>query len=123
MPLINSPKTIVKIGRYDLPLKDAVRKFEEPLTLFPIGFGNTVKYRILKNNENPYLLIVSQKKEMIIDTKTGHNTILTVTSRSHKMNSDISQKFQEQTGMIFNIPVPDYMINIFKILNLALPTF
>jgi|SRR3989344_5067296 len=103
---MKTPQTLVRVGRYDNPLEEAVRKFKEPLTNIPVGLGNTIKYATFKESEEPYLLIVSQQKDKLV-TAAGYNVMLTVTSYSNSRNQQVANQFERETGIDLSIDVPE----------------
>lgn len=108
------PETLVRIGRYDSPLAVAVKKSFEKLEQTNLGLGNTVKYLTFNRENEPYLLTVAQQKNMAPDSITGHNTLLCVVSYSDKLNKDVADYFEEETGMQLNMDVPDYIKQTLK---------
>lgn len=115
-------QTLVRVGRYDNPLEEAVKRFSEPLQPALMGLGNIVKYATFKEGADPYLLIVSQQKYSLMTT-TSYNTILSVTSYSEKMNQDIAKKFEDETGMNLNMYVPEPLRIIFAMMDLSFKAF
>lgn len=103
----NIPQTLVKVGRYDKGLDEAVKTFQERLEHISFGLGNTIKYAFYKTI-NPYLLMVSQQKDLILTS--GYNTMLTVTSYSHSINREVTEKFERETGISLNVGVPEYLM-------------
>ena len=104
----NIPQTLVRVGRFDNPLEEAVRGFRESLEPVPIGLGNTVKYATFKEATEPYLLMVSQQKERLV-SPSGYNVILTVTSYSDKRNQQVAEQFEKETQMDLNIEFPEWL--------------
>ena len=86
------PQTLVKVGRFDNPLEEAVRKYPEPLTNVPIELGDVVKYMLFKKIEEPFLLMVSQRKDRLVTAE--YNVMLTVTSYSDSKNQQVAGRFE-----------------------------
>ena len=104
----NSPQTLVRVGRYDKGLDDAVRGFRERLEPISFGLGNTVKYAFYQEGDSPYFLMVSQQLDRIV-TPAGYNVILTVTSYAPSRNRDITEQFERETGISLNVTVPEQL--------------
>jgi hypothetical protein len=102
------PQVLVRVGRFDNSLEDAVKKCTEPLTRARFGLGNTIKYAIFKESAEPYFLMVSQQKERIVNPM-GYNVILTVASYSDSRNQQVASQFEKETGMNLGISVPDFL--------------
>lgn len=117
-----TPQTLVKVGKYDSPLEVAVRNFSEQLEHISFGLGNTVKYVMFKETEEPYLLMVSQQKDRLV-TPPGYNLILTVTSYSDVRNQEIAQQFSKQTGIPLDINIPEQLKKHFAMMNLTFSAF
>lgn len=118
----NTPQTLVKVGRFDDSLEDAVKSFEEQLEPVPIGLGNTIKYAIFKEAEEPYLLMVSQQKERLL-TPPGYNVILTVTSYSDNRNEQVAEQFEKETNMNLNIEAPEWLKKHSEMMGLSFQVF
>ena len=116
------PQTLVKIGRYDLSLEEAVKKFSEPSHSTPFGSGNTIKYATFKSCERPYLLMISQQKDKILHP-AGYNIIVTATSYYSSINQEAVNQFQRETGIDLNIPVPNFLIKQSYSINLCFSAF
>ncbi|HEA46528.1 MAG TPA: hypothetical protein ENH99_01980 [Candidatus Pacearchaeota archaeon] len=97
------PETLVKVGLYQDPLSDAVKRSSEDLFEIPFGSGDNIKYVSL--NKGPYFLMVSQPKDRI-PSPAGYNVILSVVSRSLDRNREIADKFERETGIDLGLEVP-----------------
>ena len=117
-----TPQTLVRAGRFDSPLEEAVKKFEEPLTKVPMGLGNTVKYATFKESEESYLLMVSQQRDRQT-TSFGYNVLLTVTSYSDSRNQQVADKFENETGIDLSIDVPEPLKRQFAMMGLSFQVF
>ncbi len=104
----NIPQTLVRVGRFDNPLEEAVRSFGESLEPVPIGLGNTVKYATFKEAAEPYLLMVSQQKDRLV-SPSGYNVILTVTSYSEQRSQQVAEQFERETEIDLNVDVPEWL--------------
>ena len=120
--MIKNPQTLVKVGRYDNPLEEAVRRFREPLTSVQVGLGNTIKYATFKEAEEPYLLMVSQQKNKLV-TSAGYNVILTVTSYSEDRNRKIAHQFETETRISLDLEVPEQLKRHFMMMNMSFSAF
>ncbi len=116
------PQTLVRAGRFDNSLEEAVKKFEEPLTNVQIGLGNTVKYAVFKEAEEPYLLMISQQKDKQT-SDGGYNVLLTVTSYSDSRNQQVADKFENETGIDLSINVPETLKKHFAMMGLSFQVF
>jgi len=116
------PKTLVKVGRFDGSLEDAVEKFREPLTNVKLGLGNTIKYATFRQGEEPYLLMVSQQKDRIL-TPAGYNVILTVTSYLDSRNKQVADQFEKETGINLNVNVMEQLIRQSQIIGMSFQLF
>lgn len=116
------PQTLVRVGRFDNPLEDAVKSFKEPLEPVPIGLGNTVKYATFKEAEEPYLLMVSQQKDRLV-TSAGYNLILTVTSYSDSRNHQVAEQFEKETHMDLSIEVPKWLKRHLTMMGMSFQVF
>lgn len=119
---MRAPQTLVRAGRYDISLEEAVKRFREPLTSVPLGLGNTVKYATFKKAEEPYLLMVSQQKDKIV-TAAGYNVMLTVTSYSDSINQLVADQFERETKIDLNIEVPEQIRRHFALMGMYLQVF
>jgi hypothetical protein len=63
------------------------------------------------------LLVVSHAGGNFVNPYTGYNTQLTVTSYSGELNQEIYDKFQQQTGISLDLPVPDELAQQFRALK------
>ncbi len=117
-----TPQTLVRLGRFDNPLEEAVKKLSEPLTNVPLGLGNTVKYATFKEATEPYLLIVSQQKDKLL-AAPGHNVILTVTSYSDSRNQQVADQFENETGIDLSIGVPEQLRRLSAIIGMSFLVF
>ncbi len=120
MVAINEPITLVRVGIFNGDLGEAVKKFSEKLVYLPMGLGNTNKYSFFKECEIPYWLTVCQQKDKQ-DTSFGYNSHLTVTSYLNKRNKEIADKFEDETGIKLDVPVPEDLNKHFQFLNIAFP--
>lgn len=118
----NIPQTLVRVGRFDNPLEEAVRGFGESLEPVPIGLGNTVKYATFKEATEPYLLMVSQQKERLVNS-AGYNVILTVTSYSDKRNQQVAEQFEKETHIDLGIEVPEWLKRNTSMMNMSFQVF
>jgi|SRR3989344_4404814 len=119
---MKTPQTLVRVGRYDNPLEDAVKRFGEPLTNVPVGLGNTVKYSTFKEAQEPYLLMVSQQKDRLV-TVAGYNVILIVTSYSDKRNQKVAEQFEKETQMDLSVEVPEWLKRNSTIMGMSFQVF
>lgn len=119
---MSTPQTLVRVGRHNGPLEEAVRKFREPLTNVPVGLGNTIKYATFKESEEPYLLMVSQQKGKY-RTAAGYNVILTVTSYSDSRNQQVADQFERETEIGLSLGVPEQLKSHFVMMNLSFRVF
>ena len=117
-----TPQTLVKVGRFDNSLEDAVRKFGEQLTYIPVGLGNTVKYATFKEAEEPYLLMISQQIDKIV-TAAGYNVILTITSYSDSRNQNVADQFERETGVDLSVDVPEQLKRQFALMGRSFQVF
>ncbi len=108
MVTTRNAQTLVRVGRDDNPLEEAVKKFREPLTNVPLGLGNTVKYATFKEAKEPYLLMVSQQKDKLV-TAAGYNVMLTITSYSGSKNQQVADQFEKETGIDLSLEVPEWL--------------
>ena len=122
MYIKSTPQTLTRAGRFDNPLEEAVKGFTEPLELITFGLGNTVKYAVFKEAEEPYLLMVSQQKDRLT-TPAGYNVLLTITSYSDKKNKQVAEQFENETRIPLNIAVPEWMKEQNQIINLSFQVF
>ncbi len=120
MVSIKTPQTFVRVGAFRGSLEGAIRSFSEKLLPIPLGLGNTVKYGLFKETEEPYLLIVSQQKEQLLNP-AGYNVILTVTSYSEKRNQEVARQFEGETGLDLGLEVPEYLRRNFEVMNRSFP--
>ena len=122
MGSIKTPQTLVRVGAFRGLLEEAIRSFSETLLPIRLGLGNTVKYGLFKEIEEPYLLIVSQQKERVLNP-AGYNVILTVTSYSEKRNQEIAIQFEGETGLDLGLEVSEYLRRNFELMNGSFPVF
>jgi len=99
------PQTLVRVGRFDKPLKDAATRSHERLEPAKFGLGNTTKYATFSQGSPHYLLMVSQQKAKV-RTAAGYNVILTVTSRSDEQNKEVVDRFESETKIPLDLSVP-----------------
>ena len=118
----NIPQTLVRVGRFDNSLEEAVRGFGESLESIPIGLGNTIKYVIFKEATKPYLLIVSQQKKRLVSSP-GYNVILTVTSYSNSRNQQVAEQFEKETHIDLDVEVPEWLKRNSVIINRSFQVF
>lgn len=118
----NTPQTLVRVGRFDSSLEEAVKGFRERLEPVPIGLGNTVKYAMFKEAEESYLLMVSQQKDRLINP-AGYNVILTVTSYSDRRNQQVSEQFEKETTIGLNIEVPEWLKRNSEMMGMSFQVF
>src|SRR3989344_2329514 len=114
------PQTLIKGARFDSPLEEAVKGFTEPLVHIQSGLGNVTKYAVF--NKKPYLLVVSQQIDKLLSHQ-GYNVLLTVTSYSEQVNNGVKIRFENETGIIFNIEVSESLKERSEIFNFVLPIF
>jgi|SRR3989344_8576078 len=119
---MKTPQTLVRVGRYDNSLEEAVKRFTESLVSVPVGLGNTVKYAILKKSEESYLLMVSQQKDKLV-TVAGYNVMLTVTSYSDSRNQQVADQFERKTGIDLGIDVPDHIRRQSNLMGMSFQVF
>jgi len=100
------PKTLVRLGRFDLSLEEAVKRCAIKLTKAGMLLGNTVRYATFQEHPQNYLLMVSQQIDRIV-SGGGHNTMLTVTSYHPLLNNEVADRFEGETGLYLNLAVPD----------------
>ena len=117
-----NPQTLVKSGRYDYPLEEAVKKFREKLEPIAEILGNTVKYATFNQSQEPYLLIVSQQKHRLV-TPLGYNVLLTIASRSEQRNKEISDQFELDTGIDLCIEIPESLRRMYDIIGMTFMVF
>ena len=122
MVKITEPETLTRMGVFNRDLGEAVKKFSERLVYLPAGLGNTNKYILFKEENDPYLLIASQQKDKIL-SPSGYNTILTITSYSDKFNQEVAGKFEKETEIKLNAQVPDSWKAFYQYMNLAFQAF
>ena len=120
--IYRTPQTLVRVGRFDSQLEEAVRKCTEPLTNVPVGLGNTVKYATFKEAEEPYLLMVSQQKDRLVNS-AGYNVILTVTSYSERRSRQVSEQFERETGINLNVEVPEWLKRNSSMMDMSFQVF
>jgi len=119
---MKTPQTLVRVGRHDNALEEAIRKFKEPLINIPVGLGNTVKYATFKEAEEPYLLMVSQQKDRLVNS-AGYNVILTVTSYSELRNQQVAEQFERETKMDLNVEVPEWLKRNLGMMGISFQVF
>ncbi|MEM3074637.1 MAG: hypothetical protein QW727_01705 [Candidatus Pacearchaeota archaeon] len=108
MASIKTPQTLVRVGAFKGSLEGAIRSFSEKLLPIPLGLGNTVKYGLFKETEEPYLLMVSQQKDRLVNS-AGYNVILTVTSYSEQRSRQVAEQFERETEIDLNLEVPEWL--------------
>jgi hypothetical protein len=108
--------TLVKVGKLDNPLEEAVKKSRESFIQIPLNLiANAIKYASV--NKSPYyMLMVSQNKDKSLSSK-DYNTILTATSYSNKINTEIAEKFEYDIGMTLHMQVPEFLQKNFDIMS------
>jgi hypothetical protein len=112
------PRTLVRVGRYDNHLEEAVARLSVPLNKVSGGLGNTVKYFTFNRTQNPYLLMVSQQKDKIL-SPSGYNVMLSVTSYSDLMNHEVANRFERESGIDLDVDVPEQVKRQFELLSIA----
>lgn len=123
MGIIEHPETLAKFSLYNGRLEEAVSRLTNPLKIVEFGLGNTVKYAgHNSSSEEPYLLMVSQEKNRRV-SPWGYNTILTITSLSDPTNRQVSDRFESETGIRFNIEIPANMKEIYSLMGKVFPLF
>jgi hypothetical protein len=122
MDSIKTPQTLVRVGAFKGSLEGAIRSFSEILLPIPLGLGNTVKYGLFKESEEPYLLMVSQQREQLL-TPAGYNVILTVTCYSDKRNQEVANQFEWETGLDLDLEVPEFLKRNFVLMNKSFEVF
>ena len=115
-------QTLVRIGRYDSSLEEAVKRFREPLTNVTVGLGNTVKYATFKEGEGSYLLMVSQQKDQLFTT-LGYNVMLTVTSYSDLRNKEIAKILETEKEMNLDLSVSERLKKNCALIGLSFTVF
>lgn len=115
------PQALVRIGRYDLDIAEAIQKSSERLEIMEKSNGR-VKYGVFRQSSDPYLIIVEQKKEVCIGKE--HNIEVTVSSNSKFKNQIIAERLIRETGISLDLPVPEalhlmsiHSINLFQSLQ------
>ncbi len=119
---MKTPKILVRLGRYDNSLEEAVKKFSEPLTSVRLGLGNTVKYATFKESEESYLLMISQQKDKIV-TAVGYNVILTIISYSDLRNKQVADQFERETEIDLSVDVPEQIIELYDFMGIFFQAF
>ncbi len=119
---IQLPQTLVQAARFDHSLEEALRGFQEPLQQIHQLLGNANKYGLFKQDREPYLLIVSQQRDKSLSFPE-YNVLLSVTSRSASRNQQVAEQFRMQTGIVFAVPVPDWLQKHFELCNYSFLTF
>lgn len=117
-----TPQTLVRVGRFDNPLEEAVKGFKEHLEPVPFGLGNTVKYATFKEAEESYLLMVSQQKGRLVNP-AGYNVILTITSYSEQRNQQVSKQFEDETGIPLTVDVPKRLKRSLSMMGMSFKVF
>jgi len=117
-----TPETLVRYGRYDSSLADAVGKCHQPLVPITSELGNTIQYAFFQDGREPYLLMMSQQKDRLVGP-LGYNVVLTITSYSDKTNSQVADRFERETAIKLNIRVPEELKSNFTLMGLIFPLF
>ena len=105
---------LVKLGRYNLPLEEAIKGFQEPLIRLG-GRDDVKKYFIHYKNKDPYFLIVSQLMMRVREEE--HNIILIITSYSDLRNQEIVNQFEKQTIIDLCMKVSEEMVKLYSFMG------
>lgn len=116
------PQTLVRVGKYDSPLEEAIKEYSEPLIKVLVGLENPVKYATFKEIEEPYFLMVSQQKEKIL-VAAGYNVLLTITSYSDLRNQQVAGQFERETLIDLSMSVPEQLKRQFALIGLSFQAF
>ena len=119
---LQKTKTLTRAGKFDNQLEEAVKGFTEPLTKVQVGLGNTVKYAMFKQDAEPYLLMVSQQIDRLVNS-FGYNTILTLTSYSDERNKQVAEQFEKETGINLNVKIPEQLKRHFPLMGMTFQAF
>lgn len=122
MVSLNQPQTLVKVGVFNGDLEEAVRKFNPNIESLSLGLGNTNKFAIFDTISEPYLFIIAQQKNKIINPE-GYNTSLSITSNKWKTNLQVYENFKDLSEISLEIEPPEYFKQNVQIINLAFPIF
>jgi hypothetical protein len=114
MVTIAYPKTLLKTGIFHGDLEKAVKKFNPNVEYLDKGLGNTVKYGCFENTKDPYLFIISQQKDEIVN-KAGFNTCLSIISYEEKTNLKIFKEFTEASKITLNVMPPEWLLGFFML--------
>lgn len=122
MVKIREPSTLVKTGIFNGNLEKAVKKFNPNMQYLSLGLGNTNKYGIFDVTGEPYLLIIAQQKNKIINSE-GYNTSLSITSYEEERNLEIYKKFRNLSRIELNVEPPEWFRESLQLMNFTFPIF
>ena len=120
MVAIYEPETLTKIGTFDGDLEATIKNFSPDFCLVTYGLENNNKYALYKEFPESHLVMISQKKQKSKNSIGNilHNTTLTITSDSNKLNQKIYQEFREKTSMSL-LDAPEEYARFMKIIGIA----
>jgi len=116
------PQTLVRLGVLDSSLEGAVRNSREDLIQMKGGLGNSVKYGLLKEGDEPYLLMISQQRD-ILKSPAGYKVVLTITSYSDERNQDVAREFEGDTNLDLGLEVPELLQRQYNVCNMLFPIY
>lgn len=114
--------TLVKASNFSRDLRDVAGRSSIRMHIQPIGLGNVHKYLGYGLGNEPYLLIVSQKKDKVLSSE-GHNLSFSVTSYANAQNREIADQFSRETGVPFNVKPADRLVSLLTNLDVIFPLF
>ena len=124
MVAIYEPETLTKIGIFDGDLESTVMKFNPKIMCMPLGSQEVIKYALYEESPEPYLLMISQQKQKLSSYIGNilHNTTLTITSDSEKLNQKIYENFEQKTGISL-LDAPEEYARLMKNIGSAFSVF
>jgi len=109
-------KTLYRCGKEDIDLERAVKGMPGFLKI-PVGLKGTLKYAKFGDNKE-YMIMISRQTDGSL-SPAGHNTSLTVTSYSDKLNREVAEEFERKLGISLDLDPPKGMENILELMNHA----
>ena len=122
MVSLRKPTTLVKTGIFNGDLESSVKKFNSNIEYLTLGFGNTNKYAIFDNIREPYLFIIAQQKDKIINPN-NYNTSLSITSNVWEKNLQVYNEFKDFSGISLEVEPSEWFKQNLNMLNLVFPIF
>ena len=117
------PITLLKAGIFNGDLEKAVKEFNPQIKPITGSLNdNTNKYTIYESGNNPYLLIIAQRKNKIT-TSNKPNTFLTITSYDETMNLVLYKKIKGCLKTELDVEPSQWSKQNFNIFNLVFPMY